>query len=116
MFTGHRQRIAQLEAVVAVMASNQRQFAEALKSLVESANDMATEKTITIDHAELLRLRAALNGVTLHLRDLMEHGFPRPPRKNCNADAGSAHQEWLEERWQSLAKAEDVLNDTEGLC
>jgi hypothetical protein len=75
-----------------------------------------TGKTVTIDHAELLRIRSAIHGVTLHFRDLMENGFPKPPRKNCNADAGSAHQEWLEERWQSLNVADEVLKDTEHLC
>jgi peptide subunit release factor 1 (eRF1) len=49
MFGGHRQRIERLEAVVAVMASNQRQFVESLKALVEGANENARNSNANFD-------------------------------------------------------------------
>jgi hypothetical protein len=49
VFGNHRQRIERLEAVVAVMATNQRQFAEALRQIVESANDNARNSNANFD-------------------------------------------------------------------
>ena len=49
MFGGHRQRIERLEAVVAVMAGNQRQFAEAIKAIVEGANENARNSNASFD-------------------------------------------------------------------
>jgi hypothetical protein len=67
MFGGHRQRIERLEAVVAVMASNQRQFAEALKAIVEGANDNARSSNANFD-AILDALRATGDAIK-QLRD-----------------------------------------------
>jgi ABC-type transporter Mla subunit MlaD len=51
MFGGgdHRHRIERLEAVVGVMASNQRQFAESLRQIVDSANDNARNSNANFD-------------------------------------------------------------------
>ncbi len=74
-----------------------------------------TGKTVTIDQDELRRLRTALHSVTKDLRDLMDNGFPKPPRKNCNADVASMHSIWWEDRWEGLERADAVLADTEHL-
>jgi ABC-type transporter Mla subunit MlaD len=63
MFGGHRERIERLEAVVAVMASNQRQFAEALKVLVESANDNAQKSNANFDS-----ILAAIRSLVAHVQ------------------------------------------------
>ena len=70
---------------------------------------------VTIERAELLRLLGALRSVTADLRDLMENGFPKPPRRNCGADAGSAYENWWDERRCSLDRADEVLANTEHL-
>jgi hypothetical protein len=51
MFGGgdHRHRIERLEAVVGVMASNQRQFAESLRAIAESANANARSSNDNFD-------------------------------------------------------------------
>ena len=67
MFGSHARRIAQLEAVVAVMASNQRQFAEALKAIVEGANDNARNSNANFD-AILDAMRATSDAIR-QLRD-----------------------------------------------
>lgn len=74
-----------------------------------------TGKTITIDQSELLRILAALRSVTTDLRDLMDNGFPKPPRRK-NADAGSAYEQWWDDKRVALEVAGEVLRDTEGLC
>jgi hypothetical protein len=71
---------------------------------------------ITIERAELLRIVAALRCVTSDLRELIEDGFPKPPRRNCNADEGSAYRNWFDDKWESLERATEVLDDTEWLC
>jgi hypothetical protein len=75
-----------------------------------------TGKTITIDQAELLRILGALRSVTIDLHDLMDNGFPKPPRRNANADAGSAYEQWWDDKRVALEVADEVLKDTEGLC
>jgi len=76
MFGGHRQRIERLEAVVAVMASNQRQFAEALKALVESANDNARNSNAIFD-AILDAMRATGDAIR-QLRDDDDNWWRKP--------------------------------------
>ena len=76
MFTGHRQRIERLEAVVAVMASNQRQFAEAIKALVEGANDNAKNSNANFD-AILDALRATGDAIR-QLRDDDDNWWRKP--------------------------------------
>jgi hypothetical protein len=74
-----------------------------------------TGKTITIDQSEMTRILAALRSVTTDLRDLIDNGFPKPPRKNCNADAGSAYENWWDDKRVCLQQADEVLADTEHL-
>jgi ABC-type transporter Mla subunit MlaD len=76
MFGGHRQRIERLEAVVAVMASNQRQFAEALKALVEGANDNARNANANFD-AILDAMRATGDAIR-QLRDDEDNWWRKP--------------------------------------
>jgi ABC-type transporter Mla subunit MlaD len=78
MFGGHRQRIERLEAVVAVMASNQRQFAEALKALVEGANENARNSNANFD-AILDAMRATGDAIR-QLRDDDADNWWREPR------------------------------------
>ena len=75
-----------------------------------------TEKTIKIEQAQIVRILAALRSVTVDLRDLMDNGFPKPPRKNCNADAGSAYENWWDDKRVCLEVADEVLRDLEGLA
>ena len=70
---------------------------------------------VTIERAELLRILSTLRSVTSDLRELMEDGFRKPPRRKCNADEGSAYQNWLEDKWESLERASAVLEDTDHL-
>jgi len=76
MFGGHRQRIERLEAVVAVMASNQRQFAEALKVIVEGANDNARNSNANFD-AILDAMRATGDAIR-QLRDDEDNWWRKP--------------------------------------
>jgi ribosomal protein S7 len=78
MFGGHRQRIERLEAVVAVMASNQRQFAEAIKAIVEGANDNARNSNANFD-AILDAMRATGDAIR-QLRDDDADNWWREPR------------------------------------
>jgi ABC-type transporter Mla subunit MlaD len=76
MFGGHRQRIERLEAVVAVMASNQRQFAEVLKAIVEGANDNARNSNANFD-AILDAMRATGEAIR-QLRDDDDNWWRKP--------------------------------------
>jgi hypothetical protein len=76
MFGGHRQRIERLEAVVAVMASNQRQFAEAIKAIVEGANDNARNSNANFD-AILDAMRATGDAIR-QLRDDEDNWWRKP--------------------------------------
>ena len=71
-----------------------------------------------IDNDDLIRMRGIILTLASHLSEVLRDGLPEPPKRGRSKeewrDAGSAHEEWHEERWQTVRDAEAFLKETEG--
>ena len=71
-----------------------------------------------IDNDDLIRMRGIILMLASHLSEVLTDGLPKSQKKGRTdeerRDAGSAHEEWHEERWQTVRDAEAFLKETEG--